>query len=402
MASLYYTMFKILISCIFVFTTTSHAFFRGHISYRNIINSRPLYDTPDMTTAITNKMPLVVDDPFRLGWYVIADAKQIRQNKPFKATIWDKEYVVWKTEPHTYTAIDDRCPHRGASLSLGKLTHTNEIICPYHGYEFNQSGVLTYVPGLDHKNTPCQNLNHYRVVEHEGWVYINTIPNAFLPENMAPRLYTEPEATQSTFNRIFIQSNFEAYARTVSENSLDVMHIGFVHTFGNKEQPSPIKEVPPHIVNGDPLHYRTQYEYKSGKDSLVKRLYKIPELRIENEFILPHTTIARVIFGDFISTVITFATPVNMTHTRLFVKTYRNFWNSVDNTNPFSYWINYIGNKLTTNMMTETVNQDKCVIQNIPLKFIDGRFNMKFDKLQNVYRSMYKRLVHNVTGEIDV
>lgn len=345
-------------------------------------------------------MMMPTDDSSRLHWYVVAESNDIRPNKPFKTTIWEKEYVIWKTSPYKYTAIDDRCSHRGASLSKGKITKTNEIVCPYHGYEFNQTGVLTNVPGMNHTNTPCQNLNHYRVVERGGWIYLNTIPRPFLPEDAKSQIFKEPESNNLTFTKIFIKSDFEAYARTVSENSLDVMHIGFVHTFGNKESPSPIKEVPPHMMNGDPYHYRTQYEYKSGKDSLVKRVYKIPELRIENEFILPHTTIARVIFGNFVSTVVTFATPTNMTHSQLFVKTYRNFWYISDtNNNPFACWINVLGNRMTTKMMTETVNQDKCVIENIPLRCIDGRFNMKYDKLQNVYRMMYKRLVHNATSE---
>ena len=86
-----------------------------------------------------------------------------------------------------------------------------------------------------------------------------------------------------------------------------------------------------------------------------------------------------------------------MTHSRLFVKTYRNFWYMDEINNPFASWINNIGNRMTTKMMKETVNQDKCVIEHIPLRCIDGRFNMKFDKLQNVYRTMYKRLVHNAT-----
>jgi phenylpropionate dioxygenase-like ring-hydroxylating dioxygenase large terminal subunit len=386
--------------CILSLLAGSGAFFRGLVK-RTICSVIPK-QLPQLASSNLPEdlSPNLSQDLSRLHWYVVAEAKEIRPNKPFKAVVWDKEYVIWKTGINKYTALDDRCSHRGASLSKGKITQTSEIICPYHGYEFNQTGSLTYVPGLNYTNTPCQNVDYYNVVERGGWIYINTIPRPFLPEGAETDIYVEPENNNTTFAKIFIKSDFEAYARVVSENSLDVMHIGFVHTFGNKESPSPIKEVPPHTVNGDSYHYRTQYEYKSGKDSLVKRLYKIPKLRIENEFILPHTTIARVIFGDFVSTVVTFATPVNVTNTRLFVKTYRNFWNMDETNNIFAGWANAIGNRMTTKMMKETVNQDKCVIERIPLRCIDGRFNMKFDKLQNVYRTLYKRLVHNATETI--
>lgn len=34
-------------------------------------------------------------------------------------------------------AVDDKCPHNGASLSMGQCTQNNEIVCPLHRYPFN-------------------------------------------------------------------------------------------------------------------------------------------------------------------------------------------------------------------------------------------------------------------------
>ena len=118
------------------------------------------------------------------------------------------------------------------------------------------------------------------------------------------------------------------------------------------------------------------------------------DLIIENEFILPHTTIARVIFGDFTSSVITFALPVNITHTKLFVKTYRNFFYSSDSTF-FNNMMNNFGNYFTKDTMTKTIIQDKAVVESIPFEKVDGNFNMKYDKLQNLYTTMYKKLIHD-------
>jgi len=105
-------------------------------------------------------------------------------------------------------------------------------------------------------------------------------------------------------------------------------------------------------------------------------------ITIENEFILPHTTVARVIFGEFVSTVITFALPVSDDKSILFVKTYRNFMQ------------NPIGDKISEDLMWNTMLQDKIIVENIDKRFIDGKFNMRFDKLQNTYKSFYKRFVH--------
>jgi hypothetical protein len=48
---------------------------------------------------------------------------------------------------------------------------------------------------------------------------------------------------------------------------------------------------------------------------------------------------------------------------------------------------------MTENMMKTTMLQDKAVVENIDMRFMDGKFNMKYDKLQNTYKTFYKRLI---------
>jgi hypothetical protein len=117
--------------------------------------------------------------------------------------------------------------------------------------------------------------------------------------------------------------------------------------------------------------------YEAGHRSLARRYFKVKDLVIENEFILPHTTVARVIFGHYVSTIITFALPISENKSRLFVKTYRNFWQ------------NPIGDKISRDLMYQTMLQDKAVVENIHPLFEDGKFNMRFDKLQNTYKMFY-------------
>ena len=41
--------------------------------------------------------------------------------------------------------------------------------------------------------------------------------------------------------------------------------------------------------------------------------------------------------------------------------------------------------------------QDKAIVENIDMRFMEGKFNMKFDKLQNTYKTFYKKLIHKIT-----
>jgi renierapurpurin 18,18'-hydroxylase len=331
-----------------------------------------------------NYRELTEQDKYDLQWYVIGKKSDFLFNKPIKATIWNKNYVVWKNKDNNYIGLDDVCPHKGASLSKGKVCN-NHIVCPYHGYEFDENGVLDKVPGISFQSSHIYDLPKYKVIEKNGWVYFNTFSDIAKIDNSTgleyvDNIFTEPEIERND-TAVFLEMDFNCYSRILSENSLDVMHIGFVHTFGNKKNPAPIETHPPKLVGTN--HYKTTYLYEAGEKSFARKIFGVKELRIENEFILPHTTIARVLFGDYVSTVITFALPISENKSKLFVKTYRNFWH------------NHIGDMLTENWMFNTMLQDRCIVENIDKRFMDGRFNMKYDKLQNTYKTFYKRFIHD-------
>jgi len=390
------------LSAIFLLSGIADAFFRvPHLSRWSMVRSESESGGAipcDHEKPKQDEKPSNPSNSLNYHWYVVAEKTSIRTNKPYKITIWNKNYVIWKTVDQKYHAIDNECSHRGASLADGVVVKTN-IMCPYHGYEFDTEGTLAHVPGLaNFTNTPCQNAPSYHVVEQDGWLYLNTVPKAYFPdvdksdESSGWHIFREPEATNKSFTQTLIKAHFENYGRIISENSLDVMHIGFVHSFGNRKRPSPFSEVPPHRVNDTLMHYRTKYEYESGEKSFAKRAFSVNQLKIENEFILPHTTVARVIFGPFVSTIITAALPVNDTNTMLFVKTYRNYWNTLDKSF-LGKMYNSLGDTITRKLMTDTVNQDKGIVEGILPEFKDGRFNMKFDKLQNTYRTFYKKFI---------
>lgn len=347
--------------------------------------------------TLNNKLifsELTDQNKFDLAWYVIGTPNSFSKNKLNKITIWNKNYVVWKDSENNFHALDDVCSHKSASLARGKLIN-DTVMCPYHGYKFNNNGTLVTVPGINFQHSCIHDVKKYKIVNKNGWIYLNTfegthniVASSYNQDNFTENIFVEEEAIDNKFNPVYLNMNFKCYSRVLSENSLDVMHIGFVHTFGNSENPAPTFEDPPKLINDYPYHFKTSYLYEAGRKSMAKKVFLFNNLTIENEFILPHTTVARVKFGELISTVITFALPINMTHSELFVKTYRNFWNEND-------VAKLIGDQITYQMMYQTMLQDKYVVESIAENCEDGKFNMKFDKLQNTYVSLYKKLVHN-------
>ena len=340
-----------------------------------------------------------------LTWYPIG-FKNDFTNKPKRITIRDNNYIVWKDKT-TFYGLRDCCSHQGSSFQFGTC-NKNTITCPYHGYVFNGSnGELVKIPKLQHSHSCKHNVECYKVVEKGDVIYLNTVPITNENEKNTiddTQIFTEPEHFYPNQRAVFLHEDFEHYAKFVSVNSLDICHIGFVHTFGNKKSPNPLHNSNIIKMNDTDYHHKIIYEYVAGENSLVNKIYNFDKIIVENEYVLPHTTVARVIFGPYTSTIITHALPVSKFKTKLFVKAYRSYWsydlNKKDNIllNPLLSIINQIGDKITKNTMSVTLKQDKSIVDFIDksdYESMHGKFSIVYDKFSNHYKNNYKKFYEN-------
>jgi phenylpropionate dioxygenase-like ring-hydroxylating dioxygenase large terminal subunit len=384
----------------FIFLIKCNSFFIKHYRKNPIRSSNSISSLNQFYKFGLYPVLLPPNENGELTWYPIGQKNEFKYEKSVKITIRDVDYVVWKDKNNKYYCLRNACSHQGASLANGEIKN-NCISCPYHGYIFDgENGKLNSIPFYETKENDLYNMNAYKIIEKNGIVYLNTVPirnNTILSKIDETKIWEPPEESDPNFKRVILKKEFENNAKLLSINSLDVCHISFVHTFGNKKSPNPINKLIVQKVNDSKYHFKILYEYLSGKDSIVKKIFKFKNLIVENEFILPHTTIARVKFGNYVSTVMTIAQPISKFKSNLYVKTYRNYWyQNINNTNPFllPYYklVNYIGDFITVDLMKKTLNEDKQIIDNIDKYDYDsmhGRFSIKFDKLSNLYKHYY-------------
>jgi phenylpropionate dioxygenase-like ring-hydroxylating dioxygenase large terminal subunit len=82
-------------------------------------------------------------------WYPVIWAHELRLKEPTKVTVFDVDYVVAKLSDTEVVALKDKCPHKAAALSQGRVTSSGKIQCAYHGWSFDgKSGVCVEIPQI--------------------------------------------------------------------------------------------------------------------------------------------------------------------------------------------------------------------------------------------------------------
>ena len=98
----------------------------------------------------------------RNAWYVAAWDHEITRSLK-RRVLLDEPVVLFRTDSGKAVALEDRCCHRQAPLSMGKLIG-NVVKCPYHGLEFDSSGKCVKVPSQD-MVPPSAKVRAYPMVE---------------------------------------------------------------------------------------------------------------------------------------------------------------------------------------------------------------------------------------------
>ena len=88
---------------------------------------------------------------------------------PVRVMIGGVAYALWRDASGTPRAVLDRCPHRHAPLSRGRVRADGRLACGYHGWHFdgNGDGKSPAVPNLGTCTVPASQL-----VDHHGWLWL--------------------------------------------------------------------------------------------------------------------------------------------------------------------------------------------------------------------------------------
>lgn len=170
----------------------------------------------------------MIDGRFvRNTWYMAAWAENVAEGQVIGTKIIGEGVAIYRKADGTLAAVENRCPHRHAPLSLGRVVHGDKIQCIYHGLEYDESGACTLNPHPPGNLPSRAKIKSYTAVEkHKAiWVWmgektpdLSKIPDFSVLDNV-PELHTTKR------DKMMIKANYEL----VVDNLLDLSHTCYLH-----------------------------------------------------------------------------------------------------------------------------------------------------------------------------
>jgi phenylpropionate dioxygenase-like ring-hydroxylating dioxygenase large terminal subunit len=244
---------------------------------------------------------------FKRFWYPVMPLQQLSEHpQPF--TLLGQPIALWLDAEGNPAAVRDRCCHRTAQLSKGKIVDGN-IACPYHGWQFNAQGTCVQVPQIADSPVPASyRVDSYHCAARYGYAWV------CLGEPLVdiPHL---PEAFDPSFR--LIQEFYEPWGCAglrVMENEFDTAHPTFVHTktFGSPDHPTP--EVMDISETEEGIHLRAILGVVNPplQQQNLKMEDKNTVRTMDMDWFLPFTCKLRIAYPNgLVHVIVNTATPIN-------------------------------------------------------------------------------------------
>ena len=170
-----------------------------------------------------DKIESLLSTGLRNFWYPVLPSGRL-QDAPLGITRLGENIVVWKSKDGVH-ALEDRCPHRGARLSLG-WNLGERVACWYHGVQVRADGTVAEVPAVDQCALAGRKaVKSYPAQEAHGAIFVyfgdgrHPEPPLEFPEQLA-----SPE-----WSSFLCTASWACNYRYAIDNVMDPMHGTYLH-----------------------------------------------------------------------------------------------------------------------------------------------------------------------------
>jgi phenylpropionate dioxygenase-like ring-hydroxylating dioxygenase large terminal subunit len=164
---------------------------------------------------------------FRRYWLPALHADELPRpdGVPVRVRLLGEDLVAFRDSNGTIGLLDEYCPHRSASLFLGR-NEEGGLRCIYHGWKFDASGRCSEIPSEPAESTYRDRVRakNYPVVEKGGIVWAFLGPHDAVPPVPDFEFTLVPPAHRITTKAIQPTNYLQAL-----EGTLDSGHLSFLH-----------------------------------------------------------------------------------------------------------------------------------------------------------------------------
>ncbi len=158
-------------------------------------------------------------------WHPVLPSWGLRDT-PVGITRLSENIVLWRDADGKINACEDRCPHRGARLSLG-WNLGDRVACWYHGVQVRGDGVVADVPAVhDCQMKGKKRLKSYPAVERANAIFV-----WFGADDAEPAPLDLPEELVSEeWSHMLCTAHWQTNYRYAIDNVMDPMHGAYLHS----------------------------------------------------------------------------------------------------------------------------------------------------------------------------
>ncbi len=154
-------------------------------------------------------------------WWPVALGHALKK-APLACQAHGMPLVLFRGVNGRAAALPDRCPHRFAPLSQGRV-RDGQIECPYHGWRFAADGRCTRVPGTDQAPSSAALLDSLACCEAHGLVWV------CLSQQRPADAPVAPAVQEQLLDTFWMTDRVQCSLQDAAENFLDGFHTHFVH-----------------------------------------------------------------------------------------------------------------------------------------------------------------------------
>jgi len=164
----------------------------------------------------------------RNAWYVAGFADEFTPGALVARTLLGEPLVLFRTDAGGVTALADRCPHRFAPLSAGRLCDGGRAIeCAYHGLRFGADGACVHSPHGDGRVPRAASVPARVVRERDRLVWLWAGDPAAADESLIPDFSHVTSAPDDATVRGHMPTACDY--QLLVDNILDLTHADYLH-----------------------------------------------------------------------------------------------------------------------------------------------------------------------------